>query len=1161
MRLNRMVRVLPCALLLCCAAAWAQQISGSIMGAVKDSQQAVIVGAKVTLTNQAQGTSREISTAVDGAFVFTPVQPGAYTLTVEATGFKKFEQKDLRLSANERVNVGDVLLAVGQLTETVTVEASAAVVQTASAERSGLLTNRQVNDLGMLTRDIFSLARTVPGIVVTGGGVGGLTANGTRPMQNNFTLDGVTNMDTGSNGGILATTNPDMIAEFKLITNSQQAEFGRSSGAQIMGVTKAGTQAFHGTGYLFHRHEDLNANTWRNNIDGRERPFYRYNFAGYNVGGPVYIPGKFNRNKDKLFFFVGMEWQNQFVPNGLRNVTVPTDLERQGDFSQSHERGGAAVKIIDPLNGQPFSEMKIPASRINSDGQKILNWYPKPNALGISPDYNYQSQVSDTYPRREYVYRGDYQINDTWRAYARFIKTYSQTNKNYGQWNASYNIPFSQMNFGDPGWSFISNITTIINPTLTNEFIFGSSKNVLNIDPVDDTFARSKLNLSYQMPFPDADTLQLVQNWNWGGVPNGPTSNFNGTPFRNFNHTYDITDNVAKVHGTHTLKAGIYTQKSLKDQTAFTSVNGTIWFDRDSSNPGDTNWAWSNALIGTFRQLRQSNVVLNGQYRYWNIEWFVQDSWRATQNVTLEYGLRFYYIQPQYDRALQTSAFNPSLYDFGSAGVLMRPGLENGKKVAVNPLTGATGPAALIGSLVNTGKGFVDGIYANGMGLAGKDGYPRALINGSGIHYAPRLGIAYQFLPKTVLRLGAGMFYDRMQGNPVFDMLPNPPSTNQPEFWYGNLASIPPAAQGTYFPPSNINGFDIHGQIPTTYNWNITIQRELPQAILFDIGYVGSSSSHMVYRYNANAIPLGSAWLPENQDPTNLNPKYDGSTTIASNFYRPYQGYGGTTIIGFGANSNYNSLQMSANKRFGEGLTFGVAYTWSKVMGTTNDDYTTNIPFNIRVADYGPLPFDRTHNLGFNYLWSLPKLVKGDSAGAKVLGYIANNWQISGITTLMTGAPNNIGYSIEGVSSLNERMTGSPDVGSRVVYTSSPSYPKSVDQWVTAGLKPPDYKSSQGFDSSIRPVRNPGDNNWDVSIFKNLPLGAESRFIQLRVEMFNAPNHTRFNAFNNSVTFNQQGQVTNLPAALGGKGGRFGFGALTGTADPRRIQLAAKIYF
>lgn len=1137
---------------------YGQQISGTISGAVKDSQQSTVAGAKVILLNQDQGSSREVQTATDGSFVFTPLQPGSYTVTIEATGFKKFEQKDIKLFANDRIGLGDIVLSVGNLSETVTVEAQVAAVQTTSAERSGVLTSRQIMNLAMTGRNFLDLARSVPGIVYTGG-LGGIQANGSRGNQNNLSLDGVTNVDTGSNGGTLATTNVDMIAEFKIITNSQQAEFGRSSGAQINVVTKSGTKDFHGTGYLFHRHEGLNANTWRNNIEGRQREFYRYNFAGFNVGGPAYIPRLFNRDKNKFFFFVGMEWQNQLIPQGLRNVTVPTALERKGDFSQSREGGGSALTIYDPANGKiPFPDNKIPTFRLNPDGVKILNFYPQPNALGKDPAFNYQSQVSDTYPRRENIFRGDYIINEKWRAYARYIKTSSQTNKNYGQWNADYNIPFSQMNFGDPGWSFVSNVTTVINPTLTNEFIFGSSKNILNIDPVDDTFSRKKLNLSYQMPFPTADPIGLIQNWRWGGVPNAPFTAFNGTPFRNFNHTYDISDNVSKVYGVHTFKGGIYLHKSQKDQTAFTSANGNIWFDRDSSNPGDTNWAFANALLGNFQRLQQSNVILNGQYRDWNVEGFIQDNWRVTKRLTLDYGIRFYWIQPQYDAAHQTSAFNPSLYDPAKPGVLRVPNADGSR--AVNPLTGETAPKALIGSLVNNGQGYINGLYANGMGRSGQN-YPEGLINDRGIHYAPRFGLAFQINSKTVFRAGGGVFYDRFQGNPVFDMLPNPPSTASPQFYYGNLASIPPASAGVFYPASVI-GFDLNGQVPTTYNWNATIQRELPKGILLDVAYVGSDSNHIIYRYNMNAAPLGSAWLPQNQDPTNPNPKFDGSTTRPVNFYRRFPGFADANIIGFGANSNYNSLQIAANRRFGRDLTFGVAYTWSKALGVATDDGSYVNPFNARVADYGPLFFDRTHNLVFNYVYNLPRIVRGNSGFATAAKYITNDWQISGVTSLVTGQPDNIGFSIDGLGNLNERFTGSPNVGSRVVLTGSPSYPKDQYAYINTSIFAlPVLKGSKGFDSAPRLIRRPGDNNWDLSIFKNLPLGAERRFVQLRMEMFNAPNHPRFDDFNRGATFNQQGKLINLPSALGGNGQRFGFGALSSTRPPRIIQLAAKFYF
>lgn len=1156
------IRVVSLAITLAAATAIAQQISGSIFGVVRDQQQAAVAGAKVTLVNTTQGYTRETQTNGEGYYIFPSLQPSTYNVTVEMSGFKKFEKKDIKMFASDKIDVG-VQLEVGAVTDVVTVEGQVSTVQTQGAERAGVLTGKQVVDIALISRSFFDLTRTIPGIVYTGG-LGGISANGNRGNQNNLTVDGVTNVDTGSNGGDLATMNIDQMAEFKVITNSQPAEFGRSSGAQIQVVTKSGTKDFHGTGYDFYRHESMNANLWRNNIENRQRPLYRFNYAGFNIGGPAFIPKLFNTNKEKFFFFVSSEWQNQLVANALRNVRLPSALERAGNFSQATEGGGAPVRIIDPNTGNPFPNMTIPASRINADGAKILNRYPLPNAEGRDPSFNYQTQVSHSFPRREEMYRGDYNINEKWRLYSRFLRTKSQQNMPYGQWNADYNVPFGPMNFGNPGWSFITNLTTVINPTLTNEFIFGSSKNVLNIDPVDNAFKRAPLNLSYRMPFPDADPLGLVQNWRFGGVPNAPFSGFAGTPFRNFNHTWDITNNTTKVLGSHTFKAGIYMQYSQKDQTAFTSVNGDIWFDRDSSNPGDTNWAFSNALLGNFQRLAQSNTVLNGQYRYWNVEGFVQDSWRITSKLTLDYGMRLYWIQPQYDAALQTSSFNPGIYDAASRAVLRQPALNAaGQRVSINPVNNEVGPAALIGTIVNTGRGFTGPLYSNGMGRAGQGGYPRGLIDNRGIHWAPRVGLAYQFMPKTVLRVGAGVFYDRFQGNPVFDMLPNPPSTVRPTFFYGNLASIPPASAGI-FAPASVNGFDKQGQVPTTYNWNVSIQRELPGNIVFDIGYVGSRSLHNIIRFNYNTVPLGSAWLPENQDPANRNPLFDGSTTKPVNLYRPFPGFENANVLGFAGDSKYHSLQISANKRMGNGLVFGLAYTWSRALGVGTGDGDFVNPFNYNLVNRGPLGFDVPHRFVVNWVYDIPKLAKnGNAFDNPVTRLVFNGWQISGILERQSGTPTNPSFSIDGVGNLNERYTGSVNVGPRVVVNGNPHGKERTQfaQFDTGVFRLPTLKGSSGWEHGNNILRLPSWYNMDASLFKNIPMGSEQRFLQLRLEMFNALNNVQFNGMNTGIVFNRAGAITNLPTALGGAGGRFGLGSLTGTRDARRIQLAVKFYF
>jgi hypothetical protein len=1162
--------------LLAATTSWSQQVSGSISGTVRDAGGAIIPNAKVKLVDVLQNDVREGASNNDGIFLFNPLKPSTYTLTIEVSGFKRHEQKEIKVFANDRVTLGDISLQVGSISDSVTVAAEGGEVQLklAGGEKSGVLTGNQTVNLALLTRDFLQLTRTLPG-VVQNGGVGG-AVNGNRNNSNNLTVDGVTNIDTGSNGGQLATMNIDMIAEFKVLTNSQPAEFGRSSGAQIAVVTKSGTKEFHGTFYDFYRHESMNANNWINNQRGIAKNRYRFNYPGFNIGGPAFIPGLFNKNKEKLFFFAGIEWQNQLINNSIRSVTVPTALQRQGNYAGTLEGDGRTpVFIRDPLSNQPcagatggpgcFANNLIPANRISADGQKILNFYPLPNIVGVDPSFNYQTAVSGSFPRREHIFRGDYNINEKWRYYGRYMFTKSSQNMPYGQWNADYNIPFAPMNFGNPGWSLVNNVTTTINPTLTNEFIFGSSRNVLNIDPVDDTFKRSKLNLSYRMPFPDADKLDLIQNWRFGGVPNGPTSNFAGTPFRNFNHTWDITDNIAKIWGSHQFKFGIYMQKSQKDQTAFTSINGDINFDRDAQNPLDTNWAFSNALTGTFRTLAQSNRVLNGQYRSWNVEWYAQDSWRVNSKLTIDYGMRFYWIQPQYDAALQTSSFNPGLYQQNARAQLVQP-FRNaaGARVGRNPVTGAETPAALIGSIITGGQGFVNGLYANGMGLAGQNGYPRGLLDNRGIHYAPRLGVAWQFMDKTVLRAGAGIFFDRFQGNPVFDMLPNPPSTTRPTLFYSTLGQIA-STQGTFF-PAGVRGFDQQGKVPTTYQWNLSIQRQVGFKSVVEVGYVANIGRHLLNRFNLNAAPLGSAWLPQNQDPTAAGTALDGSRALPINFYRPFAGFDNASVTGFGATSSYHSLQASWNRNMGKGLNFGVSYTFSKALGLVNGDQDETHPFNARMGNYGFLDFDTPHNLVFNYIYDIPKIAKGSNfLDNKVGRVVFNGWQVSGLTTMQAGFARNVSMSVAGIGDLNRRWTGSENVGPRPFIVGAPNSPSNRGEmaWIdTSVFRLPAQGTSAGLESSLRTVRIPGIHNWDVSIFKNIPFSADSkRNLQLRVEMFNAPNHTQFSDFNRSMTFNAQGQITNLPSALGGGGGRYGFGAVNAARDPRFMQLAAKFYW
>jgi hypothetical protein len=428
--------------------------------------------------------------------------------------------------------------------------------------------------------------------------------------------------------------------------------------------------------------------------------------------------------------------------------------------------------------------------------------------------------------------------------------------------------------------------------------------------------------------------------------------------------------------------------------------------------------------------------------------------------------------------------------------------------------------------------------------------------------------------------MGAGVFYERIMGNMVFNQIIGPPGIITPKMYYGNLSDISKQA-GVLFPTTMSSGLSPEGKLPTVYNYNLSIQRELPGNFLLDIGYVGTQGRHLLGRQPFNEVPFGAAWLPQNQDPTKAaNP--NGDNALPADFMRPYIGVGGRGEVvaqsglgsgGFisiyGDTSNYNALQISLNRRMAKDLMFGFNYTWSKTMGTNTEFQTfTGHPTNHKVADYGLLGFDRVQVLSFNYIYNIPSLAQNvDAMNNGFFRVVFDDWQLSGITTMSAGAPTTLAYSQQGVgaTTLNRRITGSETWGPRPVLTGNINKPggdRTLESWINTSVIGPAVKGSIGIDSGIRPLRLPGVNNWDISLYKKIQFTSnETRFVQLRMEMYNAFNHTQWSDINLQATFDATGKLTNLPTSLGGGGGRFGFGALNNVRNPRTIQLAAKLYF
>ncbi|MEO8362163.1 MAG: hypothetical protein ABI672_19200, partial [Vicinamibacteria bacterium] len=658
--------------------------------------------------------------------------------------------------------------------------------------------------------------------------------------------------------------------------------------------------------------------------------------------------------------------------------------------------------------------------------------------------------------------------------------------------------------------------------------------------------------------------LDLPPRFQYGGrVANAPNLGTNNAPFYNFNTTKDAVGSITKLMGAHTAKAGVIYQYSLKPQSSFSNANGNVNFSNDSSNPFDTGFPFANAITGVYQSYNQASCYCIGNFTYKNIEAYLQDNWKVNGKLTLDYGVRVSHLSPQADTLNQTANFIPESYDKAKASRLYYPGFDaNGTRVAVDKVTGQTQPAVYIGRLVpNTGS-LLNGVFKAGEGIS------TGLYPSSGILIAPRFGFTYDVsgAGNWIVRGGGGVFYDRSQGNSVFDLLGNPPTTISPTFNNGRLQDIDP--KNIVLGAPGLVAFDTSGNVPTTYAYNIGVQVKLPWETALDVSYVGSVSRNQLQARNLNAVPYGAAFLPQNQDPTlTQNPATPGSAALPNDLLRPYQGYGDIRIAENTASSNYNSVQTSLNRRFKDGVLMNVSYTYSKAMGTVSNDNnngltafdTPRIDGNQHQANYGPLDFDRPHNFVASFVWEIPK-----THATGVVGQIVNNWQLSGVYRWQSGQPYNLSVSIPGIGSQNLLGTGTT-APARVVLIGDPGSGNSNDpyrQFNTAAITIP-KPGTLGLDSGRNFLRTAATNNLDLFLQKSFPMGG-SRRLELRGDAFNALNHTQFYTVNTTLAVKSLADPTptNLPFDSTGKlVNPTGFGAVTAVRPSRTIQLTARFQF
>lgn len=1135
------------------ASMWAQSDFGTIQGVVKDPSTAAVPNASVTVKNQATGVERKTKSNDSGVFTLTSLQSGLYTITVEATGFKKFESTGNKLDPTATLAV-DASLTVGAASETVEVSASAATLQTESATVQTLISREQIDSLELNGRNPVGLASLVPG--ARGGNLSGLgfnftqgpsNFNGSRNPENIITYDGAPATRTRSNGTSLGASDVDSTQEVQILTAAYAPEFGRSSGAQIRIVTKAGGNAFHGAVYEYDRNDAFNANTWaRNHTPGQgyTAPF-RYNQYGFNIGGPGFIPKVFNTKKDKFFWYWGTEWVTYRFTDSA-TWTVPTPLMRKGDFSELLTLGPQNIQnkvyvIKDPTSGVPYPNNVIPTAQLSRNGTGILKAYPNANLqvgsyLGTSNFYITALHPQD---QRKDTSNGDYNISDRQRL------TFRRVNFRFDEYQPLDGTPTETPKFFHrPNETNSLDHTYTIKPNIINEALLTFSLDYVGI-PVDTAhyFDRTTAGINYPYIFPNGKLIPTrIPTANITGL-----NALNGGPYPSHSAgpIWTFSDSLTWVKGSHTFKFGFYWEHSGENDndeinvsacpTCTNNQNGQFGFSDTRSGFASTGNAIANAALGLFDGYSELGQRAYTPFRGSSYEPYFQDTWKASRKLTINYGARYTIIVPYHAIYGNMIVFDPALYD-------------PTKAVAVDPKTGyiTVGAGDRYNGMVIPGSSFPSS--GNGRFPEATDPSLQYLFRGgkypnyySNIHYnqiQPRLGIAYALNPKTVIRAGGGRYYTRLGVSDSVFLGGNPPFQPTANVSFGN-ADNPGGTAGNVL-PLTVTTQSRDFKNPEAWNWNFTVEREVLNSIV-SVAYVGRRGLHLQRESNINQPTIATVLA---------NPG------VNLDALRPYKGYNSIRETDNVASSLYNALQLSWNRRLSHGILFGASYTYSKVMDNGSNQRDI-IPDTYNASNlWGPSEFDVRHVFIANFLYELP-FYKGSKT---MLGKALGGWQVSGIVQKQTGTPTSVGRgtdyagvgldgSLAGGIGQYWVYSGAPIVYSRQIVTNTSNASSDPAQWFQTkdasgnAIFTQPAAGTFNLQKGIRDlIYNPGFNNVNLGLFKKFAINERMGF-QFRAEAFNAFNHPNWSGSDTNPTSSTFGKIT-------GKSG-----------DVRNLQLSLRWYF
>ncbi|MFN7939381.1 MAG: TonB-dependent receptor [Bryobacteraceae bacterium] len=1103
-------------LLAAAALVLAQFGTGEISGLITDPSGSAVANAEVKLTNQATGVSKISVTDAQGRFTALDLPAGRYTMDIKMSGFKAYAKSEIELVTGSRV-AQNVTLELGSVSEVVEVSASSAQVEVLSATVGKVVEGRMFRDIPLNGRNLTSIMLLKAGVSSTAapnsfrptGDARSYTIHGSRATDAYLSTDGVAM--TGGRNNLRGPSNisVDAIAEANILTSNYSAEYPRAGGGQVQFVTKSGSRDFHGALYEYLRNDAFDARSFQRATKQK----LRYNQFGFALGGPMYLPGKLNKNKEKLFFFANMEWIRRREER-LDTAVVPTLRERQGDFNGSslfpcpRVSGGTAL----------YPNCTIPASALSANGMALASLYPLPNAAETAFNYRGTSPAINDF--RSHTGRVDYNL----AKHRLFWRGTYHSDLNKGERPTNFPSPpnLSEQNGGSTGLT----LTSTVSPTMLNSFRAGASfqflGNKFNAAGKDTSeYFRSKSGVNYPYLFGnDKEAPEKVPTLI---VARLGTLDGGSFPLRFATPTYQVQNDFTWIKGAHTLKFGGYYEKIQENNLDQINVstapgsgnnqNGTFRFAGVAANTFTTGNSLADLLIGRFDSYSEIGPKSYGLTRTWSFEFYIQDSWKITPRLSLEFGLR-HATWPSFDAKWGNIAmFFPNLYNPAQA-------------VRVSPSTGQIIP----------GSGF----RYNGMGLPGNgfpaaaagrvrnaddpevkrlfQGLPNTLTTTDMSLFQPRFGLAWDPFGKgrTSVRLGGGVFNSRFYFNDATLLGGNPPLQAQAVVSSGSVDNPGGTSVAPLF-PIPVTMHDPYIKHPVTYNYSLTLQHELPQQFLLEVGYIGKLSRHLVSEININQLPAGTV---------QRNPG------VNVDALRPYAGYSSIRHSGQRGSSNYNAMTTTVERRFTRGLSLQGAYTWSKSIdfGSSFRDIAMN-SYDLS-RERGLSDFDRAHIVVISYVYELPFF----KSAMKPLRATLGGWQISGFSSFQSGLPASVTVPGDpaGVSG------GAPQrpnvLGSAVLSRGERTETRYFN---TAAFATPAAGTFGGAGRNI--IRQPGTNNFDFTLAKHFPIREHWR-VQLRAEMFNALNHLSFNR---------------LEMQLGNRG----FGSVTGADPARVIQFAMRLEF